>query len=137
MKMRTILIFVSSYNTHQRNELIGFFEKNKDRSFTSEEAASSLSHIPQSTLYRLLGKLKEEGVITENGREGRCVLYRYQGTECPEHMHIRCKECGRTEHLDEETTREIEKLVASDSGFQALNSTIFEGICSECRRKGK
>ena len=128
---------MSSYNTHQRSGIISFFEEHKDSSYTSEELLALLTDIPKSTLYRLLSKLKEEGIITESGNEGRSALYRYQGRGCPEHMHIRCRECGKTEHLEEETTKLIEKLVASDSGFEALNSTIFEGICEECRRKGR
>ena len=93
--------------------------------------------IPRSTLYRLLSQLSAEGIIRQETGVDRTSLYRHLGSGCPEHMHIRCRECGKTEHLDEETTKLIEKLVASDSGFEALNSTIFEGICEECRRKGR
>ena len=128
---------MARYNTHQKTAIISFFTEHQTKSYSAEEVSSYLPAIPRSTLYRLLSQLSAEGIIRQETGVDRTSLYRHLGSGCPEHMHIRCRECGKTEHLDEETTKLIEKLVASDSGFEALNSTIFEGICEECRRKGR
>ena len=135
IKLRFILIFVNSYNTKQRNDVIAFFASSPDRSFTVEEASANLSTVPRSTVYRLITRLSEEGILRKTGSEGRKAVYQYQGKECAYHMHIRCRECGRTEHLDAEATRKIEEIISVSSSFVALDTTVIEGLCNECRSK--
>ena len=126
---------MGQYNTKQRMAVIGFFRSSSERGFTPEEAEAALPAIPRSSLYRLIGQLSDEGLLCRTGNEGRKAIYQYRNAECTDHMHIRCRYCGRTAHLGPEETRRIEEIVSS-SGFQALDSTIIEGICDECRRSG-
>lgn len=128
---------MARYNTHQKTAIISFFTEHQTKSYSAEEVSSYLPAIPRSTLYRLLSQLSAEGIIRQETGVDRTSLYRHLGSGCPEHMHIRCCRCGRTEHLDAKTTRLIEKLVASSSGFEALDSTIFEGLCSDCMKERK
>ena len=121
-----------SYNTKQKSAVTSFFEHHQERGFTPDDVASALPDVPRSTVYRLISHLADEGVVRKNGTEGRKSIYQYQRAECHGHMHIRCRECGRTEHLDAKTTHDIEKLVEAASGFVALESTVFEGLCRDC-----
>ena len=50
-------------------------------------------------------------------------------------MLIRCIKCGKTEHLDEKTSLEIEKRIEERVGYVVLFSTVFDGLCSECKKK--
>lgn len=126
-----------SYNTRQRAAIVSFFLSNQERSCTPEDIAAALPDVPQSTVYRIISQLSFDGTIRRSGTDGRKNLYQYQGKECPGHMHIRCRNCGRIEHLDPQTTRSIESLVENASGFMALDTTVFEGLCSECRGQEK
>lgn len=128
---------MSAYNTRQKAEVADFFQVHSEECFTPDEVASALPCIPLSTVYRTLSHLEAEGTLRRAGTAGRAVLYQYQGEGCPEHMHIRCSLCGRSAHLDSEANAEIWKAVERATGFTPLNTTVFEGICPECRRKGK
>ncbi len=126
---------MSSYHTRQRDAIEKFFLDNQERGFTPDEVASSLAYVPKSTVYRIMTQLSEEEFLRKTGTDGRKSIFQYQGDSCASHMHIRCRMCGRTEHLSCEATERIESLVEETSGFVALDSTVFEGLCSECRRK--
>ena len=125
---------MSSYNTRQKSAVAAFFSDHPDRGFTPEEVASSVPDVPRSTVYRLISQLCDDGAIRRTGPSGRWSVYKHQGASWASHMHIRCRSCGRTEHLDAATTREIESLVYASSGYLALDTTVFEGLCSSCRK---
>lgn len=126
-----------NYATKGKNRVISFFLSQPQRSFSTDEIESALSDIPESTLYRILSSLAKEGVITRVSNRERQYKYQYQdGGHCMEHMHLRCVSCGRIEHLDEKATKDIERI-AEESGFTARNTTYIEGICRDCREKGK
>lgn len=134
--MRIILNFLMSYSTLPKREVIDFFVTHKNASFTLEEVSEALPAIGKSTVYRIVPKLVEEGGLRRAGSKGRSALYQYQDRiHCPHHMHVKCSVCGKTQHLDEETSRKIEKMVESTVGFEAFNSTVLDGICAECRVK--
>lgn len=126
---------MSFYNTKQRSTIVAFFENHQERGFTPDEVAIALPEVPKSTVYRLITQLSNEGFLRKTGNSGRRAIFQYQSKECSGHMHIRCRLCGRIEHLDPVTTRKIETLVEVSSGFVALDTTIFEGLCMECRGK--
>lgn len=133
IKLRIILSFMS-YNTKQKAAVASFFKNHQERCFAPDDVASALPDVPRSTVYRLISHLTEDGTIRKTGTDGRKSVYQYQGAECLGHMHIRCKCCGKTEHLDAASTKDIERIVESSSGFVALESTVFEGLCKECRK---
>ena len=124
------------YTTHQRQEILTFFRNNPSSSFTVEEVALSLPDIGKSTLYRMVGEMQEEGSLRRTGSLGLRAQYQFSDRQkCPQHMHIRCTRCGRTEHLDKEATEKIERIVENLLGFEAKPSTVLDGLCKECRKK--
>lgn len=126
------------YSTHSRKEILSFFEENSSSSFSAEEVSAALPDIGKSTVYRTIALLLSQGRVRETGREGRKSIYQYSDiVHCPRHMHIKCVKCGRTEHLDEDATQAIGRVVESLLGYEAKASTVLDGVCVECRGKEK
>ena len=125
-----------SYSTAHRNEIIDFFRENREEVFSPDEVASALTEIPHSTIYRLLGKLNEEGLIERVSGISRKAGYRFSDPDsCPHHLHLHCQKCGHIEHLSEEESIKIAELLEKYADFQPFMSSTFEGICRECQKK--
>lgn len=124
------------YNTRNKKELISLFASNSERAYSAEDILALLPDMSQSTLYRLISSLYEEGLLRKVESEGRSCCYQYRNEEsCGTHMHIRCKSCGQIEHLDEDTSDKIKSLISTGIGFEALSSTMLDGICSTCKEE--
>lgn len=122
-----------NYTTKHINEVISFFSEHKDSSFTVDKISEEIKDIPQSTTYRILNRLVEEGRIEKVSTATRRVEYRYTDPErCPHHLHLHCQKCGRVMHLEEDKSREILSILESASSFHAIPSSMVEGICNEC-----
>lgn len=130
--MIIILIFVR-YTTGNKKELYAFLEKNRDRSFTIDELEAL--GIAKSSLYRILTSFLSDGLVRKEIAPGDKASYQYMGRECPEHMHIRCRECGAIGHIDKKTSKKILEIAERESGFLAFPTTMLEGLCSDCREK--
>ena len=124
------------YNTRGRKELLALFSSEYDKAFSVEDVMNALPGMSQSTIYRLFSSLYEEGHLRRVESDSRSALYQYRDKEnCVSHMHIRCRSCGQVEHIDESTSDQISRLIGSTLGFEALPSTMLDGICRECREK--
>lgn len=125
-----------TYNTEKRTAVISFLEENRARAFTIDEIAASLSPdgSGKSTYYRLISKLVDEGSVRRIGDEKtRHATYQYLGGEkCAEHLHLKCKECGKLIHLDHGTTHYIESKIMSAGGFLIDEGAIIFGKCTSC-----
>lgn len=130
------------YNTAAREAIIAFFCSNPDRQFTAdsvfEQISAILSKAPgKSTVYRLLSKLSEEGVL-RRCRDGADPVILYQlirDGECEKHLHMKCTECGRVYHLECERSENLLGHVLDEHGFR-INSGIsmLYGECKKCRK---
>ena len=126
---------MSQYNTRQRDGILSFFSAHRERAFTPEEVIASIDGAVQSTVYRLIPRLVDEGYLVRLS-SGRGYAYRYSDPEsCPHHMHIECEICGRTCHLDEAISRELGRLIEMNTDYSVLQSTVIKGICPECRKR--
>ena len=99
--------------------------------------SSRYSTISKATVYRNLAALSEDGRIgrVESFANGE-VHYDHR-TE--EHCHGYCMRCGRVVDIaipyDNRLNIEAEPM---EDGFSITShKLIFEGICSECRKKGE
>ncbi len=122
------------YSTHSKKEVLALFNANPSSSFTLGDIISSLDDIPKSSVYRIVDSLEKDGLIRSVGfGVKRAELYQLSDRNaCPRHMHIRCTVCGRTVHIDEETSNLIEEILESRLGFKGCLSTVFTGICPAC-----
>ena len=68
------------YHTQQRKILIDFLRENFEKSFTIDEIIRSVGEtsISQSTAYRLITKLEEDGIVKRSVRgTSRSFVYQY------------------------------------------------------------
>ena len=132
--MGIILNFVK-YDTLHRKEVLSFFIEHECNSFSVDDIESYLPDIAKSTLYRVIGKLVDEGCLKKCQSSSRTCLYQYNDKDrCPYHMHIRCTRCGKVEHLSDIDSNAIKSLVEKDLNFSVSNSTTLEGLCRECQK---
>ncbi len=125
------------YHTQQRKILIDFLQKNNDKSFTIEEIIRSIgeSEISQSTAYRLIIKLTEDGIVKRSVRgTSRSFVYQYVNNEkCEGHLHMKCTGCGKVYHLDTGITSTIQNDIKNSTNFEIDSHTVLLGKCNTCK----
>ena len=126
-----------SYNTEKRHLLIEFFKINSQKAYTVDEICNAV--IPQanckSTIYRLVAKLCDEGMLRKLlDEESGKVTYQYLGNvSCHEHFHLKCKDCGRLIHLDDRVSRALLDGLIANQGFELDSGAMLFGKCQSCR----
>lgn len=126
------------YHTKQRNELLAFFERNTDKSYSAVQIAAELQDISLSAIYRNLAALESEGKLKRTAKSGtREVYYQYIAAPgCKGNIHVSCTSCGKTYHLDRGEAEKLVESVAAHDGFTISKSdTVLYGICADCREE--
>lgn len=132
-----------TYHTAQKKFLIDFLYRHADQAFTVEEIAAGLSgeHAPgKSTLYRLLPHLVEAGQVKRFTREGsRKSVYQAVGcSHSDAHLHLKCTDCGKLLHLDDDASTAVLRNVLRNSHFAVdEKQTVLFGKCGSCRKGDK
>ena len=124
------------YNTGKREKILAFLTNNANESYTLESISEALTTDGKgkSTVYRIVSELVEEGCVRRlsDGKTRHCT-YQYVGDEhCHHHLHLKCKECGRLVHLDENVSKDFERTVMNIGGFAIEEGTFLFGICKDC-----
>jgi Fur family ferric uptake transcriptional regulator len=138
---------MAEYKTEQKQQLLEYLRRNRESAFTVEELADGIcaenhNHAPgKSTLYRQINKMVEEGKVKRIVK-GNSRHFVYQITEeegCHAHLHMKCVECGKLLHLDDDLSRELMDRVRRSSSFSVDGeSTVLFGECALCsRERGK
>lgn len=125
-----------TYNTEKRAELVEFFSQSNGQAYSIEEICSAIlkDGSGKSTVYRLVSKLVDEGALRRisDGRTRR-VTYQFIHTgHCSEHLHLKCKECGKLIHLDDEISHMLEKRIMNAKGFALDDGALLYGKCENC-----
>ena len=131
------------YQTKQRQLILALLQENPQRSYSADELADALrqkyqSEAPgKSTVYRLLPRLAEEGMIRRFETDGsHCNYYQFMEHHCHEHLHLQCTDCGKLIHMNNEASRLL--LQEINAGFQFWvdgHKTILYGRCGGCRKE--
>ncbi len=128
-----------AYRTEQREILVSFFKEHSDQQYTIGEVARALADngkVAQATVYRLMKRLVEEGVVRcFSIGDGARMYYQYvNGETCGSHLHLKCTACGRLYHLGGCVSEFLEKQILATHRF-ALdeNMTMLFGTCHTCR----
>lgn len=128
---------MKTYNTHQRKALIEFLQSNSEKAFTIEEIVCSMNEneISQSTAYRLMTKLVEEGLVHRSVKgNSRSFLYQFINNEkCEGHLHIKCTDCGKVYHLDHDVSALIQNDIKKNTAFEIDSHTVLLGKCGTCK----
>lgn len=130
------------YSTKQREILLNFFSENPDKNFSAEEIAEQLKdqEISLSAVYRNLSELEIAGKVRKTAKSGsRKSFFQYVDLDdCKGHLHLSCKECGKTLHLDDESATVLVQNVLKNANFCVdKDSTILFGICENCEKNIK
>ena len=136
----------AKYRTRQREELMQFFRENAGTHLTAQDVGAHLkaegSKIGQSTVYRELERLVDEGVLNKyiiDGNSPACFEYvqpeeHHAGENC---FHCKCEKCGKLIHLHCEELEELGGHLFTEHHFQMdPRRTVFYGICEECLKEG-
>lgn len=128
--------FKMTYNTEKRTELLNFLKQQNGRALTVDEICDGIlkDGRGKSTVYRLVSRLVDEGVLRRisDGRTRRVTYqYIYSGS-CAEHLHLKCKSCGRLIHLDDVTSHILEKRIMKSEGFVLDDGALLYGRCESC-----
>ena len=125
-----------TYNTEKRAELVRFLESKGGSSVTIEEICGAIltDGKGKSTVYRLMSKLVSDGSVRKiSDPKTRHLTYQnIHSGHCSEHMHLKCKECGKLIHLDEETSRNFERQIKCSRGFALDEGALLFGVCGSC-----
>ena len=132
----------SKYRTKQREILLGYFEAVPGVHVTAGDICEYFkahgAPIGQSTIYRNLESLVDEGVIKKyviDGNSPACFEYvqpdGHEDTEIC--FHCKCEKCGRLIHLDCDELNEMQSHLKAEHRF-ALDPvrTVFYGLCEQC-----
>ena len=130
------------YSTKQREILLNFFSKNPDKNFSAEEIAKQLKNqdISLSAVYRNLSELEKMGKVRKTAKSGsRKSFFQYVDLDdCKGHLHLSCKECGKTLHLDDNSANILVQNILKNANFNVdKDSTILFGICKNCDKNMK
>ncbi|MBR1757536.1 MAG: transcriptional repressor [Lachnospiraceae bacterium] len=133
----------SKYKTKQREVLIDYLENIPEAHFTASDVCeyckSKGTPIGQSTVYRQLERMVDEGVVNKyiiDEKSPACFEYVADGTHISGEncFHCKCEKCGKLIHLHCDELVGIAAHLEEHHGF-TLNPmrTVFYGICEECR----
>ena len=124
------------YNTEKRSELLTFFKNGGGQAFTIEDICSAIlkDGKGKSTVYRLVSKMVDDGELRRiSDGKTRHVTYQYiHSGSCAEHLHLKCKECGKLIHLDCITSHILEKRILKSEGFALDEGALLYGRCESC-----
>ena len=128
------------YMTKQRKTLLVYLSQHADEKLSARQIETALSGegISISAVYRNLSELEKEGRIRRVNQNGsREVFYQYSDSEhCKERLHLSCEKCGKTFHMNMDSTRLLERDLALHDEFVIdKTSTVLYGVCGECRVK--
>lgn len=134
---------MATYNTEQKKLLVEFLKMNADKSLTVEEIVEKMGgKLAKSTVYRLIMRLTEEGLVKRMTR-GNSRTFVYQmiaisGERCHAHLHLRCTDCGKVIHMKESVSHELLDAIRQESDFSVSErETVILGKCAVCGVKGK
>lgn len=126
---------MKTYNTSQRQHLVDFMKNNADRQYTIEEIAEHIENVGKSTVYRLINRMVDEGIVRRTIRgNSRQFLYQYSAAEgCSSHLHMKCRECGKVLHMDDGQSKILMEILHESRNFDLdLKETLLMGRCEKC-----
>lgn len=134
----------SAYKTKQRDTLLAYLKTVAGKHITVNDICTHFSsrgeRIGQTTVYRHLEKMVDEGVVSKyviDAGAPACFEYVAPEDHCEHEVcfHCKCEKCGKLIHMHCEELEEIQSHLLEHHSF-SLNPmrTVFYGVCEECRK---
>ncbi len=125
------------YMTKQRKLLTEYLSDRTDESISANQIAEALSDkISKSAVYRNLSDMEAEGKLRRVANKGgREIIYQYVDEEkCHDCLHLSCKKCGKTYHMQVPLAESLVKDVQKNESFEIdKEKTVLYGICKDCK----
>ena len=125
----------TNYETKQKETIIEA-RKKQNKSFMVKDLYDTLNgKVGLTTIYRLLQKLEDEGLITKEVGKDNKTKYEYlEKCEEENHFYLKCDKCGTLTHVDCDCINELSSHISKEHNFK-LNkeNIIIKGICSKCK----
>lgn len=126
-------------NTKQKKKVLECLEKYKNRHITIEEIQKEIDgEVGTTTIYRIINKLVEDGVVAKMplNKQGFCYQYNKEKEHCHKHYHLICEDCGKLVHFESKEIEETQKEALEKENFYIdLDKVTFYGKCSKCKNK--
>lgn len=124
-----------AYTTEKKTKVYELLSQGRDKAFTIDEICTAVldGDGGRSTVYRIISdmvKCKKVKKLTDE--HTRHTVYQYMDGECHDHLHLKCKKCGKMMHLDHSTSHMLEEKILGSSGFSLDEGTILFGRCGGC-----
>ncbi|MCQ2979526.1 MAG: transcriptional repressor [Clostridia bacterium] len=133
------------YKTKQRDLIIEYFKKSKRKHITADDIITHFKNknipVSKATVYRSLDMLVKENIITKYMIDEKVqACYSYQEHSCDKnnHYHLRCNECDKVFHIDNEEFTKMSNKIKKEFDFDIdVSKTVLYGKCKECKNKHK
>lgn len=130
---------MQAYMTQPRKRLLTYLKDHRDETFSAKQISDKLSEISVSAVYRNLSALEQAGAVHRVSKAGsRESFYQYLAAgECRSHLHLSCKRCGKTFHMDAQQTEDlVERIAELDKFALDRSDTVLYGVCEQCQNAG-
>ena len=136
----------SKYNTKHRDRILRYMQGMQGKHITASDVCDHFRDqgdaIGQSTVYRQLERLVDEGVLnkyTIDSSSPACFEYTGHGDHKDGEVcfHCKCEKCGRVIHLHCDEINELREHMMAEHDFVLdMRRTIFYGLCEACAQGG-
>ena len=125
-----------TYNTKQKELILKIIEKQK-KEFTVKDIYEEVKDkTGLTTVYRLIDRLVEEGVIAKTIEKDNKPKYQYL-EKCEEnnHFYLKCKNCKTMKHVDCDCIKDLSNHILINHEFiTSKENIIINGICKNCQK---
>ena len=132
----------AKYNTKQREILLEYLKSVEGEHITASDVCAYMkqqnSSIGQSTVYRQLERLVDEGILNKYIIDVNSpACFEYVGPDShknrEECFHLKCEKCGRLIHLHCDELSEIREHLLEEHSFKLdPKRTVYYGLCEKC-----
>lgn len=95
--------------------------------------------VDRATIYRTLDRMTQDRRLLAFRPNDADRLYYQSATDrsaCHDHLHARCRTCGRVIHLEKVFAEDFLQRVQEEYGFSVLTDlSSLSGYCDSCRPK--
>ncbi len=124
--------------TPQRKKILDLFQRiGTGKHLSAEEVHSHLiqikSRVSLATIYRTLRLLVRMGFLHELELSEGGHRFELLSTDHPDHHHLVCINCGRTEEFESEEVVLAGRKASESKGFKLIESTLnVRALCPQC-----
>ena len=133
----------TKYKTKQLDELLDYLKSTKGNHLIVSDIINHFKSkdikIGTTTIYRLLEKLVNEGIVNKyyiDNQTSACFEYighNHKESSC---YHLKCENCNKLIHLHCNEIDDLQHHIFNHHKFK-LNpiKTVFYGLCDDCTKK--